>query len=99
MSHAELYTDMTFRVRLPNATDDGTAMTTADTFTYTVLDNRGAALSPANTGNFTYTAADERWDATITAPSVAGRYHIHIAATKGSHVGFGHLTVLIKPRT
>ena len=94
----DLYTSMTVRVGFPNVEENEVAITTVTTFTYTIVDNRGAALSPANTGSFTYSATDEKWYATVTLPSVAGRYHLHVAVTKGSSVGFTHETLLVKPR-
>ena len=102
MSQEDIYTSVTFNVTLENVTLNGSALNSTtnipDTFTYTVVDNRGNALLPANTGSFSYNTSDEVWQATITAPSVAGRYHIHVSITKGSSVGFKHFTIPVKSR-
>jgi len=96
-----LYTSETMRWRLSDVTLNDAAVNNTtnapDTFTYDVRDNHGASL--ANTGNFAYDTTAEAWDAVITLPATAGRYHLHAAITKGSSAGFFHESIVVQART
>lgn len=104
-----IYTSESFYFRIPNVKLNDSAVTDAanipDSFTYSMVDDNGAALGSPITGSMTYSATalvngitTPSWQAVIVAPSAAARYHLHAIVTKGTNVGFFHDTLQISSR-
>lgn len=79
---------------------DLTAVSTADSATWTITDNAGTTSA---SGTLTYTAAllvegltdHPAWYANVTWPDAPGRYHIHMTMTKDSNIQKWHDYVLV----